>query len=702
MNFKRRATVRPGLRRYVARPGLWAAALLSVATLAAQQKPVFRGGAVLVTVDVYPRKDGRIVEGLTAADFEVFEDGAPQKLDNIEFVRVEPSLSESERRDPNTQAESLDLAADPHNRVFVAFLDRLHVEVEGSHAMRRPLVDMLNRVVAPNDLFGVTTQELQPRHLVLGRRLISVEEQLTRYWPWGERNRITADPSDPAEVFLRGCFEFTRNGGQWKVVDDGMERFLYEVLIDRRREDRTLTSLDDLISYLATLREARTVLLLISDGWLLFGRSDVLMNESARWTQAAPGMTIDQSGKLGTVTKLDGSGDRTACNAELVRLAQMDSPQRLRDLMARANRANVSIYPVAPTGLAAFDTPINEMPDKAAVRYLEREGRRMRNRVEGLRTLAENTDGLAIVSTNDLAGGMRRIADDVSAYYLLGYYSTNTRNDGRYRKIEVRLKPPELTVHARRGYYAPADTPARPTAPPSAIAAVSPAVEAAFGTLSRLRPAAKLFTYGVVSGTDLAIAVELASAQLYDGPWAQGADVHITVSSGTGEDAKKFSGRIEPATRGILLRVPLEASPPAGPWKIEARATSGADAIDDRFEVRSPPKGLVGEPLVFRATPAATSPLRPVADFQYRRTERVHIEWPAPGPIDRREARLLGRNGRPLPVPVTVTEREVDGRRSIAADLNLAPLSAGDYVIELTVGSGAQVETKLMAIRVVP
>ncbi len=376
-----------------------------------------------------------------------------------------------------------------------------------------------------------------------------------------------------------------------------------------------MTSLDDSISYLSTLRDARTVLLLISDGWLLFGRSDALMNESGRWTQAAPGMTIDQSGRLGTVTKMDGSGDRTACNAELVRLAQMDSRQRLRDLMARANRANVSIYPVAPTGLAAFDTPINQMPDKAGVSYLEREGRRMRNRVEGLRTLAENTDGLAIVNTNDLAGGMRKIVDDVSAYYLLGYYSTNTRNDGRYRKIDVRLKPPDLTVHARLGYYAPADAPARPTAPPSAVAAVSPAVEAAFATLSRLRPAAKLFTYAAVSGADLAIAVELASAQLYDGPWRQGADVHVTVASAAGEDAKKFSGQIEPATRGILLRVPLETSPSAGPWKIEVRAIAGTDAVDDRIELRPPPKGLVGEPLVFRATPAATSPLRPVADL---------------------------------------------------------------------------------------
>src|SRR5262245_60663047 len=83
------------------------------------QRPVFRGGANLVTVDAYPRRDGRIVEGLTLSDFEVLEDGKPQAIDQFEFVRVEP-VPEADRRDPNNQREMLQLAADPHNRVFVA------------------------------------------------------------------------------------------------------------------------------------------------------------------------------------------------------------------------------------------------------------------------------------------------------------------------------------------------------------------------------------------------------------------------------------------------------------------------------------------------------------------------------------------------------------------------------------------------------
>jgi len=162
--------------RAAARLGLVPAlSLLAGAWLLAQSPQlVFRGGANLVTVDAYPRRDGRIVEGLTPPDFEVLEDGTPQTIDQFEFVRVEP-IPEAERRDPRTQAEMLQLAADPHNRVFVTYLDTYHVSVTGSHDIRGPLLDMLNRIVAPNDLFGVTTSKLRPSSLTLGRKLLSVE-----------------------------------------------------------------------------------------------------------------------------------------------------------------------------------------------------------------------------------------------------------------------------------------------------------------------------------------------------------------------------------------------------------------------------------------------------------------------------------------------------------------------------------------------
>ncbi len=78
----------------------------------------------------------------------------------------------------------------------------------------------------------------------------------------------------------------------------------------------------------------------------------------------------------------------------------------------------------------------------------------MRSRVESLRTLADNTDGLAVVDTNDLDKGFQRIVDDMTSYYLLGYYSTNTKLDGKVRKIKVRVKRNGVDVRARRSYRA--------------------------------------------------------------------------------------------------------------------------------------------------------------------------------------------------------------------------------------------------------
>ncbi len=675
-----------------------------------QRPPVFRAGAVLVTVDAYPRRDGRLVEGLTPADFQILEDSKPQTVEAAEFVRVEPGLSESERRDPNTSAEAWELAADPHNRVFVVYLDALHVTVDGSHNIRRPLVDTLNRIIAPNDLFGVMTPSLQPRHLSLGRRLQSIEEQLTRYWPWGERNRITRDPNDPMEDTLWGCFSMkpTATGSEpWEVVDEGAIRTLDQVLIDRRREDKTLTSLEDLVAHLAMRREARTVLMLITDGWLLYSPDRQLAEEVRHVPSAAPGVTIDQGGRLGLGKAATGTVDRSGCNNELIRLTSLDSARRLRDLLTQANRANVSVYPVTPSGLAVFDTPISERvrPADRNISLLSRDLNRVRNRVEGLRTLAENTDGLAIVNTNDLAAGMRRIVDDVSAYYLLTYYSTNTKHDGRYRRIDVKMKPPGLQIKARRGYTAPSEEAvargkAGTSVTPSVSAAPSgpSAVDTAFGVLGRLRPSAESFTHGVAMADELVVAVEIASAQVA-GRFPQGADVRVVATTAAGAAVGEGQGRIEPATRGTLVRIPLPGGG-AGPWRVTTTIGTGPDRLEDRAEIRGADGKHLGDALVFRGTPAATSPLRAVADFQFRRTERVHVEWAVRAPVDRREARLLGRNGQPLAVPVTLTEPDVAGRAHIAADLNLAPLSAGDYVIELVVGSGAETERKYVAIRI--
>jgi hypothetical protein len=138
---------------------------------------------------------------------------------------------------------------------------------------------------------------------------------------------------------------------------------------------------------------------------------------------------------------------------------------RAQDAIAAATRANVNIYAIDPRGLTMAGDNAIEMtglpPDAESLGLgmasLQDE---LRDQQQSLRTLAEETGGFASVSNNDFTGAFRRIVDENSSYYVLGYYATNEKRDGRFRKIEVRLKRPGLSVVARKGYVAPKGKPA--------------------------------------------------------------------------------------------------------------------------------------------------------------------------------------------------------------------------------------------------
>ena len=84
-----------------------------------------------------------------------------------------------------------------------------------------------------------------------------------------------------------------------------------------------------------------------------------------------------------------------------------------------------------------------------------------------LRTLSSETDGRAIVNRNDLEGGLKQVIRDSSAYYLVGYNSTQTPSDGKFHEIKVRVKRPGVQVRARKGYWAlTAEEATRVAAPP--------------------------------------------------------------------------------------------------------------------------------------------------------------------------------------------------------------------------------------------
>ena len=401
---------------------------------------------------------------------------------------------------------------------------------------------------------------------------------------------------------------------------------------------------------------------------------------------------------MGSSGNMSGDTDRAWCDTQALTLFGIDYDLRFRDLVSWATRMNVAFYPIDVGGLRTYNVPA----DKAGADP-EEYRQAIVDRLNMLQDFASATDGKAIVNTNDLTGAVRKISDDLSAYYLLGYYSNNTAADGKFRRIDVKVKTSGVKVSARRGYLGP--TAAMKKAEEEAASKPvreETSVDRELARLSRLRTDARLFTAGVASPTALDVVVEIASPEFGSGRWTSGGTVSLSVSA-KDEGAKpvQAEAKFETGARSLLLKVPVTA-PSASGWRVKVRVSGGGEELDDEVEIAPlVPASVVGEPTVFRANPGPRAPLRPVADFKFFRTERMHVEWTLAKPLDDRTARLLNRRGEPLAVPVALTERADGDRQALAADLTLAPLADGDYVIEVTASSGGQKIQKLLAFRVV-
>jgi hypothetical protein len=309
---------------------------------------------------------------------------------------------------------------------------------------------------------------------------------------------------------------------------------------------------------------------------------------------------------------------------------------------------------------------------------------------ETMESLAENTDGNAIIRTNDLKGALLRVVDDLTGYYLLAYYSTNTKSDGTYRSIRIKVNRPGVEVRARKGYRAwtANDVKAMNEARAKADAPVDPAAAAhaaALARLARLKPDTAFFVHATIdpATSELYIAGELSAAASRSADWRQGAEAQILVSTADGNPAGSGRATIAPGGRAFLARLTLgkAAAPADYEIAVRLRATGGTSSLLETTRAARTSEPL-GEVLAFRSA----GPQHPVATFLWWRTEPIRFEAPLAAGAAIPAGRLLDRAGKPMPVPVDVSIREERGSRWAVATFKLAPLSPADYVLELTTG----------------
>ena len=660
--------------------------MLTAVVLQAQDQPTFRTGANYVRVDMYASVDGKSIEDLTAEEVEVLEDGTPQKLEAFEHVQVRPAGPQESRREPNTVEQSRQMAAEGRARVFVIFLDTYHTSIEGSANMRLPLIKFLDRLLGPDDMVALMTPEMGASEIALGRKTTVISNIMQAQWMWGRKGRLVDD--DPKEELYQQCYGIGPMVNEMKA---------------RRREKLTLDALSDLMIHLAGVREERKALVVVSEGWQLFRSNPSLTADNDASNRVRPEDVLKRSPRpspsdSGTSTA---PSTRAECEADRTALASLDHTQRLREITDDANRGNVTFYPVYARGLVAFDSSIG--PDKPP--SIREDQANLRVKQDGLRFLADNTDGTAIVNTNNVDGMLQRIVDDLSSYYLFGYYSTNTKLDGRFRNITVRVKRQGAKVRARRGYrgrtadelISSAAGAAATEAATTLTTALTPVV--AFNARSQFRIRTSSWAKKA-SGSDPAggafwVVGELDYKTRRELAWTATAKAEVVILASDGSEVMSRTLDVKTDDGPFGFAVPDSGGLPAGEYAVRVKLTSTADgslALSDTARVVLSASQALGEAVMWRRGPTTGPQHRRTADPRFQRSDRLRFEH-ATTLSDPVKARLLDRNGNPLSVPVQVSERpdQSGNFQWIVVDATLAPFAPGDYAVEVTQGTAKQV-----------
>lgn len=724
----------------------------------APTRPTFRLEANYVRVDAYPTANGQPVADLTAADFELLEDGKPQEVTQFERVQLRGLTAREERRDPTSVADGREQAGDPRRRVFIIYLDTHHTTYTGSHRARKPLVNMLERLIGPEDLFAVITPTMSPRDVVFARRTELLDQALYNNWTWGQRDAWIR--SDPEEQQLEMCFpdmspRMQGSGAGAPSLGQATAGYpgVAAQLIRRKREEEVIASLESLVGYLGVVREERKAVIMVTQGWQLYRpKPELTARREGDGVPGPGGLGTGPDGRITTNRAAAAASNRGVmspieCAERAGRYANLDNFQRFTAMMERANRFNVSFYPFDTRGLAAGDTMMGD-PDERIVndpgewpnRTLDPVELARRNadpltldqqtltaRLDSMRTLASNTDGLAIVNTNDLNAGAQRIVDDLSTYYLLGYYSSNRDLDGKWRKITVRVRRPGVEVRARKGYRAlrledmpdvSAATEAAGGAGSAAASAEADAVGSAIGSLSGARDGLPMHSRvawfmapasgGGAGSGHVWVAAEIDPALAREPGWAAGGTLTASVATADGAALGEIDAPLAPGTRFVAATVPVDAV--AGSEvvvRLRVRGAEGSLPLTDVLRFTLPPGDVsaIGSARLQRWGPSTGRKYLTAADPRFRRTDRLRVEVPiAPGATGA-TAELLDRTGSPLaaiPVKAALLPADAAGVAWAHADLTLAPLAAGDYVIRVAVTHPSATSHSLTAFRIVP
>jgi VWFA-related protein len=679
---------------------LLVAALVTLPTPARtgqDQPPVFPSDVALVTVDaVVVDAHGQPVCGLTRDDFTVLEGGVVQQT--AAFEEVVPSTS----RESSSTTLS---AAPPPPRVvsnldpqmggasFLVVADDIHLSSRGAVEARSVLATFLREFVREGDRLAVVftrtgaawsgtlmddqydllafVAKLKSRSRDTGPQLMTELEAL-RVAEYNDRE--TLERVEGRYWLQKRCYEGPRDCS--RLVHTDAEAFHAQARLERAA---SLAAVEAAVDTFGRRRGRKTVLLL-SEGF----PHDAREEGSRRVVRAAERVNaavyfVDVRG----VVALPPWVSADAPNDAELNPSRMTSEQvlQIKDMMARASRDRLKTE-----------------------QYV------------GVETMAGDTGGLAIRGTNDLASGLARISAESRSYYLLGYLPTSAARDGRFRRIEVRVARPGLTVRARKGYEATGPAGRAPTARDAAadvpLRLATYTLEPVAGAKARVLVALEVDVAGLLPeerggrrAGRLELRVETTPRDGGEG-WVES----LTLESPSSPDETR-------SARGQWHTVRVEFELEAG-WhqvRVSAREPSSGrvGVVAQRVQVPEPGGFRLSTPILSDTVPASS---RETGDPQPQALAHRSFRGGSGQPlfcafevIGAASATDSGRShvfiGFELEnaagnvvatLPPTALAPAVDGRLQAVLALPLAELPSGDYALQLRAEDRVALKTELL------
>jgi hypothetical protein len=211
------------------------------------------------------------------------------------------------------------------------------------------------------------------------------------------------------------------------------------------------------------------------------------------------------------------------------------------------------------------------------------------------------------------------------------------------------------------------------------------------------------------AGRGIWVAGEITASGSRDAGWQSGATIDVTVSDAAGHAIGRQQATLSPPARAVVVTMGLAGAQEENSVGLVARsAVASVPPVKETLRLAAgSPAGdaptCVGSAMLLRRSPFTGNTFQPTTDPRFRRQERVRVEAPVSGRVESFTATLLDRAGKAIPVPMMPSDRkDASGWRWIGGDLALAPLAAGEYVVQIEVVSGATRQKVLRAFRIIP